>query len=138
MLGIPDDTEAVPSYRAARNAANRYLQDRDELKTRSYTGMGSSFPMHDLFATESQGSTQDRTREHLVTSDKAIVAQRKQLLKAIKDVQEGRDPLHVIRDPKNNRFPHMVVISEVVPTSNDIKDYVQKVEAVAKEKTSSI
>ncbi len=94
--------------------------------------------MHDLFATESQGSIQDRTREHLVTSDKAIVAQRKQLLKAIKDVQEGRDPLHVIRDPKNNSFPHMVVISEVVPTSNDIKDYVQKVEAVAKEKFSSI
>ena len=131
-------TEAVPSYRAARNAANRYLQDRDELKTRSYTGMGSSFPVHDLFATESQGSIQDRTREHLVTSDKAIVAERKQLLKAIKDVQEGRDPLHVIRDPEHNRFPHMVVISEVVPTSNDIKDYVQKVEAVAKEKSSSI
>jgi len=131
-------TGMLPGYRSARNAANRYHQDRNELKTRSFTGMGSSFPVHDLYATGSQGPIQDRTREHLVTSDKAIVAARKQLLKAIKDVQDGRDPLHVIRDPKYNRFPHMVVLSEVVPTSKDIKDHVQKVEAVAKEKSNSI
>lgn len=124
----------LPEYRSARNGGNRYLQDREEQKTRSFTGLGSSFPVHDLYATESQGPIQNRTREHLVTSDKAIVAARKQLLKAIQDVQEGRDPLHVIRDPKQNRFPHMVVISEVVAISTDMKNYAQKVETEAREK----
>ncbi len=128
----------LPEYRSARNRGNRYLQDREEQKTRSYTGLGSSFPVHDLYATESQGPIQDRTQEHLVTSDKAIVAGRKQLLKAIQDVQEGRDPLHVIRDPKQNRFPHMVVISEVVSVSTDMKNYAQKAETEAREKGSYV
>ncbi len=130
--------EVGSDYRPVRTAGNRYLQDREELKNKSYTGMGPFFPGHDLFATESQGAIQNRTREHLVTSDKAIVAARKQLLKAIRDVQEGRDPLHVVRDPAQNRFPHMVVISEVVSTSTDVKSYTQKVGAEAREKLSPV
>ncbi|NIO09611.1 MAG: hypothetical protein GTO40_17045 [Deltaproteobacteria bacterium] len=69
------------------------------------------------------GAIQDRTQEHLATTDRGIVAQRKVLLKAIQDVKEGRDPDHVIRDPKKNHFPHMVVYSAVVPTTTSWKDY---------------
>ena len=130
--------EMLPDYRPVRNARNRYLQDREEARTRSYTGMGPFFPGHDLFATESQGHIQDRTREHLVSSDKAILAARKQLLKAIKDVQDGHEAQHVIRDPKQNRFPHMVVLSELLPNSTDWRDYTRKVETKAKERVSAI
>ncbi|MDP3826735.1 MAG: hypothetical protein Q8Q74_09315, partial [Polaromonas sp.] len=38
---------------------------------------------------ESMGAIQDRTREHLGTSDKVIMANRRALLKAIATVQEG-------------------------------------------------
>ena len=62
--------------------------------------MGLNFQAHDAFATESQGPVQDRTAEHLVSSDKAIVAARKLLLNAMKDAKNGRDPQHVIRDAK--------------------------------------
>jgi hypothetical protein len=68
---------------------------------------------------------QDRTNEHLVSSDKAIIAARKLLLNAINDVKQGRDPQHVIRDPKLNRFSHLVVLSELVPASTDWKEFVR-------------
>jgi hypothetical protein len=122
-------SEITPDYRPTRHRANRYRQDRAEMKTRSFAGLGPFFPSHDLFATESQGRIEDRTREHLVSSDKAITVARKLLLKAMDDVQSGKDPLHVIRDPKRNRFPHMVVISELVDSSIDWKDYARRAEA---------
>ena len=95
------------------------------MKTKSFTGIGFNFQAHDAFATESQGPVQNRTNEHLVSSDKAIVAARKLLLNAIKNVQEGRQPQHVMRDPKLNHFSHLVVLSELVPASTDLKQFVR-------------
>ena len=40
----------------------------------------------------------------------------------IKAVREGRDPLHVIRDPRKNDQSAMVVVSEVVPETTDYRD----------------
>ncbi len=119
----------TPDYKLIRNQRNRYMQDREELKTKTYTGLGHHFPSHDAYATESQGSIQNRTQEHVVSSDKAIVAARKQILQGIKDIQAGKDPTHVVRDPKQNKFPHLVVISEVIPSSVDWKEHTQKAEA---------
>ena len=118
-------SELTADYRLTRNAANRYQQDRASMKTQTFTGMGLNFQAHDAFATESQGSVQDRTNEHPVSSDKAIVAARKLLLNAMEDVRRGRDPRHLIRDPQINRFPHLVVLSEIVPVSMDPKEYVK-------------
>jgi phthalate 4,5-dioxygenase len=120
--------ELTPEYRLMRNAANRYQQDRESMKTKTFTGMGINFQAHDAFATESQGPVQDRTQEHPVSSDKAILAARKLLLNAIKDVQEGRQPQHVIRDASLNRFSHLVVHSELVPAAEDCKQYVKQLE----------
>jgi hypothetical protein len=121
--------ELNADYTLTRNAANRYQQDRETMKTKTFTGMGLNFQAHDAFATESQGPTEDRTAEHLVSSDKAIVAGRKLLLAGIKDVEEGREPRNIVRDPKQNRFPNLVVISEVVPAVTDSKQYIKKLES---------
>jgi phenylpropionate dioxygenase-like ring-hydroxylating dioxygenase large terminal subunit len=118
--------ELTPDYRLTRDEANQYLQDRGSMKTQSFTGMGLNFQTHDAFATESQGAIQDRAAEHLISSDKAIVAARKLLSSAIEDVKEGREPRHVIRDPKLNGFPHLVVLSEVIPASTDWKQHTKK------------
>ena len=101
-----------------RNKSNRYLQDRDAMKTKTYAGMGTGFQAHDAFATASQGAIQDRTDEHLVSSDKAIVAARKLMEKAIKDIREGRDPPHVVRTASQNRFPHLLVLSDMIPNDD--------------------
>jgi hypothetical protein len=127
-------SELTPDYRLVRNEANRFLQDRESMKTKTYAGMGSGFQAHDAFATASQGAIQDRTEEHLVSSDKAIVAARKLLAKAIDDVLEGREPPHVVRDPSQNRFPHLLVISDMIRDGGGWKEYTKTLEAEARAK----
>lgn len=116
--------EIGPEYRLTREGSNRYQQDRESMHNSTFTGMGFNFQAHDAFATESQGAIQDRTAEHLVSSDKAIIAARKLLLSAMEDVKHGREPRHRITDPAANRFPHLMVISEVVPASVHWKNLV--------------
>lgn len=96
------------------------------MMTQTFTGMGVNFQAHDAFATESQGPVQDRTAEHPVTSDKAIIAARKLLLNSMKTVQDGRDPQHVIRDAQSNRLLHLQALSEVISTAVDFKQHVRE------------
>jgi phthalate 4,5-dioxygenase len=121
--------EQTADYSLTRNAANRYRQDRSSMRDQTFTGMGVNFQAHDAFATESQGTIQDRTQEHPVSSDKAIIAERKLILSAIKDVQEGRDPRAIVRDMRANRFADLVVLSEVVSADIDGKEYMRQVAA---------
>ncbi|MDP6689349.1 MAG: Rieske 2Fe-2S domain-containing protein [Alphaproteobacteria bacterium] len=116
------DADVTPDYRHIRNQANRYLQDREEMKTSTYAGMGGHFPAHDANVIETMGSIQDRTEEHLGTTDVAIIAQRRLLFEAIEEVEQGNDPLHVIRDEKDNDYSDMVVLTDVVDKDKDIKE----------------
>jgi phthalate 4,5-dioxygenase oxygenase subunit len=118
--------ELQPDYRMTRTKANRYLQDRASMKNKSFSGIGYNFQAQDACVIEGAGTIQDRTKEHLVTSDKAIVAARKLLLKGIQDVKEGRDPLHVVRDARQNQFSHIAVISEVAPKAANMRAIVQE------------
>ena len=54
--------------------------------------MGVDINVHDQWAVESQGRIQDRTREHLGTTDKAIFAYRRLLLQGDRAGREGRAP----------------------------------------------
>jgi hypothetical protein len=119
------DTELTADYRPVRNKENRYLQDREEM-ARTYLGMGTSFLAHDLWATEGEGPIQDRTQERLGSSDVAIAMSRQLLLKAITDVEEGRDPPHIVRQPEANRFEHLVVVSEAISNADDWRTFWQK------------
>ena len=94
-----DPAEFTPDRHLVRGPHNRYLQDRDSMKAWSFIGLGRNFVVHDSWATEGAGSVQDRTAEHLGYTDKAIIATRNVMLKAINDVQEGREPAHVVRTP---------------------------------------
>src|SRR5581483_3196620 len=111
--------ELTPDYHLRRSRANRYLQDREEMKTRTFIGLGTFFQAHDAMAVEGPGPIQDRTQEHTGSTDKAIVMARLLLLKAINDVQEGRDPPHVIRDPRLNRLGHVGGLDVVIPNEED-------------------
>lgn len=108
---------------AKRSLDNRYFQNPELMKTSNFTGMGDSFPIHDAFATESMGAIQDRTKEHLATTDKIIVQARHLMLDSIDKVQNGEAPLHRITDPKQRDVSHIVVVSEVIPKENDHKSF---------------
>jgi phthalate 4,5-dioxygenase oxygenase subunit len=113
----------VIENRYRRNKQNRYLQDRELMKTANFSGMGDHHGAQDAFATETQGPIHDRSREHLGTSDTCIVAARRQLLAAVAAVQAGREPIHVIRDPAQNDMSQIVVVSEVVAADVDYRNF---------------
>lgn len=73
----------LPTYRPRKNRDNSYGYSPAEQQTLTYTGMGMDINVHDQWAVESMGSIQDRTREHLASSDKAIVAFRRDLQAAL-------------------------------------------------------
>ena len=115
--------ELTPDFNFIRNKRNRYLQDRESMNSLSFAGLGSVFQVHDKFVIEGEGLIQDRTLEHLSSTDKAVILARQMLLRAIRDVQEGVDPRHVIREPEANEFLELVVRSEVVPDTTDWRNY---------------
>src|SRR5207244_5334952 len=98
------------------NQANRYLQDREEQRTTTFTGMGPVFVVQDSVANETQGPIQDRTKELLGVEDISVVAGRKMLVKAIRAVQEGLDPPGVIRDPRVNALDPVLLKRNAPPT----------------------
>jgi phthalate 4,5-dioxygenase len=83
----------LPHYTPVNGRHNNWNFNPEEQRTRTFLGMGEDdINLHDQWAVESMGAIQDRTREHLGTSDKAIMANRRVLLAAIKTVQEGGTP----------------------------------------------
>ena len=80
----------LPDYLPKSGRHNRWGFNPEEQRTQTYLGMGEDdINVHDQWAVESMGVIQDRTREHLGTSDKVIMANRRMLLKAIESVQAG-------------------------------------------------
>ena len=61
------------------------------------------FGAQDQLMQLSQGPIAPREHEHLRTSDRGVIAVRKALREAIKDVQEGRDPRGVMRGEAGER-----------------------------------
>jgi phthalate 4,5-dioxygenase len=119
-----------PTYHPEPTCANRYLQDRSTMFTKSYSGIPQTyFAAQDLCATESAGAIQDRTQEHLAITDAPIAASRTFLRFAIKEVQEGRDPPHVIRDPAKNSFPEVCGTFGMVPRGLTWKEYADQLAA---------
>jgi len=90
----------LPDYAPKSGRHNQWGFDPDEQRTRTYLGMGEDdINLHDQWAVESMGAIQDRTREHLGTTDKVIMANRRTLLKAIETVGAGgRPPMALLPD----------------------------------------
>jgi hypothetical protein len=81
---------SLPDYIPVSGRHNQWGFNPDEQRDQTYLGMGEDdINVHDQWAVESMGAVQDRTREHLGTSDKLIVANRRQLLQAIESVENG-------------------------------------------------
>ncbi len=88
----------LPDYVPRKNKSNDYGFDPREQEHETFTGMGTDINVHDQWACESMGPIQDRTKEHLGQSDKAISAYRRMLRAAIDAAsQSGRPPM--VLDP---------------------------------------
>ena len=86
----------LPDYVPRKNKSNDYGFDAHEQEHATYTGMGADINVHDQWACESMGAIQDRTQEHLGTSDKAISAYRRLLRQALDQSATGARPMMVL------------------------------------------
>jgi phenylpropionate dioxygenase-like ring-hydroxylating dioxygenase large terminal subunit len=86
----------LPDYVSRKNRHNDYGFDPHEQHAETYTGMGHDINVHDQWAVESMGRIQDRTREHLGQSDKAIILYRRILREEIAKAASGEAPLLVL------------------------------------------
>jgi phthalate 4,5-dioxygenase len=75
----------------AFNARNDYQVDRELQHTTSFSGI-PDFVSQDHAVQESMGGILDRTREHLGTSDRAVIRMRQQLLQAARELAAGVEP----------------------------------------------
>lgn len=108
----------LPDYRPRVGRHNEYGYDWDEQQFRTYTGMGEDINVHDQWAVESQGRIQDRTREHLGTTDKAIVAYRKMLLSEIRKAEAGERVFLDLDDAEAQAIRGPATIDGVGPTDD--------------------
>jgi phthalate 4,5-dioxygenase len=82
----------LPGYRLKQNLDNDYKIDRERQKKLTFTGIPGGANTQDIAITEGMGPIADRTKEHLGTSDRAVITARQLLLEAGRDVAEGRKP----------------------------------------------
>jgi phthalate 4,5-dioxygenase oxygenase subunit len=86
MWGPVDD-----DYKPLYNQSNDFGLDRENQRSITYTGI-QGIPNQDAAVQESMGPIVDRSKEHLGTSDTAVIAWRKRLLKMVKQLEKGIEP----------------------------------------------
>ena len=79
------------AYLPVRNRYNNYQVDRDEQRTRTFTGL-RGISEQDISIQAAIGRRSPRWLEHLGTTDKAIIEFRALLLRMCKDLMDGKEP----------------------------------------------
>jgi phthalate 4,5-dioxygenase oxygenase subunit len=85
-------------YRKVRNRENSWLQNRAEMQAGSFTGM-HGVNNEDIAMQESMGAIYDRTKEHLGTSDIAIIRMRRLMLDSVRQFIENGAPPAGLAEP---------------------------------------
>lgn len=79
------------TLRATINKDNDYGIDREMQRNVNFTGIANG-SVQDAGIQESMGAICDRTKEHLGTSDSAIINLRRMYLRGAREIMEGGDP----------------------------------------------
>ncbi len=85
------DIDVEKGFRSRAAAENDYLIDRKVQRTQTFSGIPGT-NTQDRAVQDTMGPICDRTREHLGTTDRAIIMARKILLNAVRVVEDGGDP----------------------------------------------
>jgi phthalate 4,5-dioxygenase oxygenase subunit len=118
----------LPDYVPRKNKTNDYGFDAHEQEHATFTGMGADINVHDQWACESMGAIQDRTAEHLGTSDKAISAYRRLLRQALDQSGNGSKPMMVLDAAAAQKITGPACVDGIGP-AGDWQGYWQRTEA---------
>jgi phenylpropionate dioxygenase-like ring-hydroxylating dioxygenase large terminal subunit len=99
------------THRYLGNWETRFGQDRARMK-QDWSGV-QGVVMEDLAMAMSQGRIADRSKEHLVPADQAVVRARRQLLESARRVAAGGDPIGVDADVSRIRAIDATVAGNV-------------------------
>jgi phenylpropionate dioxygenase-like ring-hydroxylating dioxygenase large terminal subunit len=125
----------LPDYIPRKSKSNDYGFDPHEQEHETFTGMGADINVHDQWACESMGAIQDRTKEHLGQSDKAISAYRRILRGAIDAAGNGGKPLMVLDPAAAASVTGPAAIDGIGP-SDDWRGYWQKTDQARRQASS--
>jgi hypothetical protein len=117
--------EIIPgTFQPKERRENNYLIDRALQKSgSSFTGI-KSIPAQDWAMQEDQGGPiADRSIEHLVSADGAIIQVRQRLLKTLRELQEGIDPTEPVAESESRVRPIDIVLSKDVDVWEGAADY---------------
>jgi phthalate 4,5-dioxygenase len=113
-----DYPELIPgTYIPKENKRNDYGLDRAAQRHYNYTGIKSLAAQDMAVQSDQAGVIADRTRENLVSADKAVLVMRQRLLKAARDLQNGKEPPEARRPEMYN----VRAMDIVVPKDSDWK-----------------
>jgi 5,5'-dehydrodivanillate O-demethylase oxygenase subunit len=96
----PDDGLQAPA-----GTIEYYIEPTAESKSRAdaiypdATYRMDKLRFQDIMAMETQGAISDRPNERLATADRGVILFREMLKREINNVQQGLDPIGVVRDP---------------------------------------
>ena len=119
------DIDPANGFRSIANAGNDYFIDREMQRTTNFTGI-EGINTQDRAVQESMGAVCDRTREHLGTTDRAIIMTRKIMLEASRVVEAGGDPPGLGTDIYELRAIEKILPSDVDWRTAMHKEFYQK------------
>ncbi len=105
---LPDGT-VIDTMSPEGRRANMYGLDRAAQRAGSFTGI-EGIPMQDKAMIEGMGYLCDRSREHLGTTDLAVIAMRRKFLRMARELQQGIEP-KAPRQPELYRVRPLDILS---------------------------
>ena len=128
-------TYPAPDYRPIFGRANDWGFNPGEQRDATFTGMGFDINIHDQWACESQGRIQDRTREHLGSSDKGIALYRRLLLDAIRRSEAGEKTLMALDAGEAAALTGPAAIDGIGPADR-MEEYWQECDATRRQQSA--
>lgn len=113
-FGTAVESRMPGSYWNIRNRDNDYLIDRELQRWKTYSGI-EGIAIQDYAVQEGMGLITDRSKEHLASSDQAIIAARRLLLEATDEVEAGRQPRGALPESHRNVRPADVFLEAGQP-----------------------
>jgi nitrite reductase/ring-hydroxylating ferredoxin subunit len=116
----PYDPHNFGGFSGSRD--DNYGQDRAAMQLGHFSGFMGNLLQEDMVTQASMGPILDRTKEHLSTSDAAIIHARRMLLEALDDMEAGRPP---VGTGPGTDHRDVVPIDRVLPASSAPQDPVR-------------
>ena len=120
------DGYLIDTRRSALTKENDFGIDRKVQKTKRFSGIQGTPPEEDRAMTETMEPVLDRSKEHLGTSDIAIIAMRRRLIKMARQLQQGVEPA-LAEQPWAFRTRGFDVVSSTADFNGAVEEHAEEI-----------